>query len=188
MQPRLVLPCTHCLPTVYLLPAHYAQGEAARPAEGVYDGCCTHPPLSFEWRPAAGQVTLTLTLTLTLSLSLSLTLTLTLTRRRPARAGPARCTLPWSTSRARKPCAAARSNPDPDPSRDPKPNPHPSPNPNPIPHPNPNPSQARCSITATLLVPDKGRARPPQPEEGGVPEVLRSQSIGELSVVPQVRR
>ena len=32
-------------------------------------------------------------------------------------------------------------------------------------------------------------ARPPQqPEEGGVPEVMRSQSIGELSVVPQVRR
>ena len=54
--------------------------------------------------------------------------------------------------------------------------------------PTPTPNQARCSITATLFVPDKSRARPPQPEEGGVPEVLRSQSIGELSVVPQVRR
>ena len=44
-------------------------GEAARPAEGVYDGCCTHPPLSFEWRAAAGQVTPTLTLALTLTLT-----------------------------------------------------------------------------------------------------------------------
>lgn len=34
---------------------YWRAGEAARPADGVYDGCCTHPPLYFEWRAAAGQ-------------------------------------------------------------------------------------------------------------------------------------
>ena len=34
---------------------YWRAGEAARPADSVYDGCCTHPPLHFEWRAAAGQ-------------------------------------------------------------------------------------------------------------------------------------
>ena len=114
---------------------YWRAGEAARPADRVYDGCCTHPPLRFEWRAAAGQAAVP-------AQSAAGTLYVTLVNQQ-------------------------------------------------------GPQAARCSITATLLAPGRGRAHPPAPADGAVagtsppaspplstPSVT-AQRLG--SIVPKVR-
>ena len=111
---------------------YWRAGEA--PADGVYDGGCTHPPLYFEWRAAAGQAAVP-------SQSAAGTLYVTLVNQH-------------------------------------------------------GPQAARCSITATLLAPGRGRAHPPAPADGAVagtsppaslPQSTRSVAAQRLaSIVPQV--
>ena len=144
---------------------YWREGEAARPAEGVYDGCCTHPPLAFEWRAAAaGQAaepgqSRARTLHVTLlnqqgpqAVRCSVTATLLVPER--GRVGAARPPpqpeggedgtpkRPPSDSTPSIQRLAKRSIVPqvPNPSPNPNPNPNPKPNPHPHPHPNPNPN------------------------------------------------